>query len=1049
MDPRQQHSQRPLTLRVLMPLLAATWLAGGELVAQQTGNVSGLVVDGQSGLPISSAQIYIPDLDIGVLTQQNGRYLLLNVPVGTHTVRFERIGYRAQTNDVEVTPGGTAQQNFTVSEDALQLDEIIVTGTPGGTQRRAIGNAVARVDAEEILSARPIRGMQDLLQGRTPGVSFSRTGGQVGEGSIIRIRGVNSFGLGSQPLIYIDGVRMQNTMGLGPNLPNTGSGDRAASAFDDLNPNDIESIEIIKGPAAATLYGTEASAGVIQIITKRGAAGAPVFDAQITQGSNFVLNPRGMTGDQYRCTRVNATTGAVSAGSAPCNAADETLEVFNIFDLEDQNGFGSPLSNGHNQRYNLSVRGGTDQVSYFVSADYTDEEGVRPQTNWNEQFSGRANLSLVMNESLSADVSMGYITGDTQYGTGLIASGGLWPHIMWAQGRDPQWAEQYGTTFTQGRGYLSFTPEEFDIPEATRAYTRFTGSVTLSHNPISWLDHRLTIGIDRGEEESQSLFPRDVLGAAGPFGDASLGQVEILRPISTQMTFDYGASVRYSPVENFAFTTSVGAQYFTSELNRLETVGFVFPVPEIRSIDGATSKNAGQTFVQNKSLGLYVQQEIGWNDRVFVTGAIRGDDNSTFGADYDAAIYPKVAATWVLSEESFWNVGFINSLRLRGAWGKAGRQPNTFDAVTVFNPAVGSGGAAALTPDSRGNPNVGPEIGQELELGFDMALLDDRVSTEFTYFYQKTSDALVSVPLAPSDGFPGSQADNLGQLDNWGYEVGLNARVFEAGDWSFDLGGAFTYTMNEIKDLGGREPTTALRLGHPWPNLTSARLVSGEFSTVTGLPTNLMCEAGVSMAPDSSDPAQTAIYGWNPGGGAVDCATVRDVRILTGPTFSPWTWSLNGTMSWGNVQVFGLVDAEHGRWLNPFDVTCRHDYCGFPNSRESMQGDDPLFVASSRFWAVYPTDRRYAFDIDASYIRLREVGARYQLPENMVARVGAERASFSVAARNLWYLWKAQDELGGAKVPSPEIVNPTNEGAFSLFQWPPLSTVEATLRVTF
>jgi TonB-dependent starch-binding outer membrane protein SusC len=1049
MNPRQQHSHPSRTRRVLLPALLASLLAGGDLVAQQVGNIGGRVTDAQSGLPVAAAQVFIPTLDVGALSQQNGSYLLLNVPVGTHTVRVERIGYRPMTADVEVTAGGTAQQNFSISEQALQLDEIIITGTPGGTQRRAIGNAVARVQAEELLQARPIRNMQDLLQGRTPGVAFSRTGGQVGEGSIIRIRGVNSFGLGSQPLIYVDGVRMDNTMGLGPNLPNTGSGDRASSAFDDLNPNDIESIEIIKGPAAATLYGTEASAGVIQIITKKGQTGAPQFDAQITQGSNFVLDPRGMTGDQYRCTRVR-TDGVVQAGSAPCdqnNAAGvEYLEVFNIFDLEEQNGFGSPLSNGHNQRYNLSVRGGTDVVNYFVSADYTDAEGVRPQTNWNEQFSGRANLGLVFDQTLSADVSMGYVTGKTQFGTGLIASGGLWPHIMWSQGRDPQWQQQYGTAFTQGRGYLSFTPEEFDIPEATRNYTRFTGSVTLSHRPLSWLSQRLTMGLDRGEEESQSLFPRDIEGSAGPFGDASLGQVEILRPLNTQVTFDWAASARYSPIQNFDFTTSVGAQYFSSELNRMTAVGFVFPVPEIRSIDGATNKSAGQTFRQNKSLGLYVQQEIGWNDRVFVTGAVRGDDNSTFGADYDAAIYPKVSATWVISEESFWNVGFINSMRLRGAWGKAGRQPNTFDAVTVFSPAVGPAGAAALTPDSRGNPNVGPEVGQELELGFDMALLDDRVSTEFTYFYQKTSDALVSVPLAPSDGFPGSQAANLGQLDNWGYEVGLNARVFESGQWAFDLGGSFTYTMNEIKDLGGRQPTDALRLGYPWPNLTSARLVSGEFHPVTGLPTNLMCEAGVSLAPD---PGQLGVYGYKPGGETVPCAQVQSVRILTGPTFSPWTWSANGTLTFSDLQVFAMVDAEHGRWLNPFDVTCRHDYCGFPNSRESMLGTDPLFVASSRFWAVYPTDRRYAFDIDASYVRLRELGARYQLPESMVARVGADRASLAVAARNLWYLWRAQEELGGARVPSPEIVNPTTEGAFSLFQWPPLSTFEATLRVTF
>jgi TonB-linked SusC/RagA family outer membrane protein len=1038
MDPRRQHLSRSRTLRVTLAALAVTLLAMSDVAAQQTGNIGGRVVDGQSGLPISSAQVYIPTLDIGVLTQQNGRYLLLNVPAGTHSVRFERIGYRAMTAEVQVTPGGTAQQDFTVSEDALQLDEIIVTGTPGGTQRRAIGNAVTRLDATAVLDARPIRNIQDLIQGRSPGVSFARTGGQVGEGSIIRIRGVNSLGLGSQPLIYVDGVRMDNTMGLGPNLPNTGSGQNGASAFDDLNPNDIESVEIIKGPAAATLYGTEASAGVIQIITKRGQTGAPQFDAQIVQGSNFVLNPRGMIGDQYRC--LNTTTGF--PGSRPCNAADEVLESFNILDMEDAAGLGSPISNGRNQRYNVSVRGGTEQVSYFVSADYTDETGVRAQQNWSEQFSGRANLGLVMDETLSVDISMGYITGDTRYATGLIASGGLWPHLMWAQGWDlPQ--------FGLDRGYLAYTPEEFDIPEATRAYTRFTGSATLSHNPVSWLSQRLTVGLDRGEEESQSLFPRDIAGSSGPFGDASLGQVEILRPINTQVTVDWSASARYSPVESFALTTSVGVQYFTSELNRLQTVGYVFPAPAIRSIGGATSTAATQAFRQNKTLGLYVQQEIGWNDRVFITGAVRGDDASTFGADYDAAIYPKVSATWVVSEESFWNVGFINSLRLRGAWGKAGRQPDTFDAVTVFSPSVGPGGVAAVTPSQRGNPNVGPEVGSELEVGFDMALLDDRVSTEFTYFRQKTTDALVSVPLAPSDGFPGSQAANLGRLDNWGYEVGLNARVFEMGDWSFDLGGSFAYTMNEVKDLGGRSPSGGLRLGMPWPNQTTTFLVSGEFAANGTTPTNLMCDMGVSMAPDPSDPVQQDLYGWNSGGPTVPCADVRDHSLLLGPTFSPWTWSANGTLSWGDVQVFALVDAEQGRWLNPFDVTCRHDYCGFPNSRAALLRDDPLFVQSSTLWAVFPTDRRYAFDIDASYIRLREIGARYSLPEAMVARVGADRASLSFAARNLWYLWRKQKELGGVPIPSPEIANAESEGAFSLFQWPPLSTVEATLRVTF
>lgn len=1035
MDSRQQKLPRSPTLRLLLPVLAMTLIATGEGVAQQTGNISGRVVDAQSGEPISGAQVYIDGLENGVLTQLNGRYLLLNVPVGTQTVTFMRIGYRTMTAEVGVAAGETALQDFTVSQDALQLDEIIVTGTAGGTQRRAIGNAVSRLDAAEISAVRPIRNIQDLIQGRTPGLAFDRTGGQVGEGSIIRIRGVSSFGLGSQPLIYIDGVRMDNTMGLGPTLPNTGSGQRAAAALDDLNPNDIESVEIIKGPAAATLYGTEASAGVIQIITKRGQVGAPQFDAQITQGSNFLLDPRGMIGNQYHCP-----------ARPPCSA-DEVIS-FNILDLEEANPDSpeSPFSNGHNQRYNLSVRGGTDQVSYFVSADYTDENGVR-KTNWTEQFSGRANLGLVMSEALTVDVSLGYMSGETRFGTGLIESGGLWPHTMWAQGRD-----------FLARGYLSFTPEEFDIPEATRDYTRFTGSVTISHNPVSWLDQRLTIGLDRGEEESQTLFPRDVDGADGPFGDSSLGRVDMLRPLNTQVSFDYGASVRYSLSNALSMTTSVGAQYYTTELNRLQTTGLVFPAPAIRSIEGATETSATQTFRQNKSLGLYVQQEIGLNDRAFLTGAIRGDDNSTFGADFDAAIYPKVAATWVVSEESFWNVGFINSLRLRSAWGKAGRQPDTFAAVTLFRPSIGSGGVAAVTPQTFGNPDVGPEVGSEVEVGFDMALLNDRLSTEFTYYHQKISDALVSVPLAPSEGFPGSQAANLGRLDNWGYEFGLDARVFEIGDLSADFGFQLAYTMNEIKDLGGRTPTGSLRLGYPWPNETTDFIASAEFDPVTGFPTNVMCDAGISLAPDPLAPfdpgdpeglLQQDAYGWEPGGEIVPCAQTADRTLLQGPEFSPWTWSANGTLTWRDLQLFAMVDAEHGRWLNDFNISCRHDFCGFPNSRASMLRDDPKFVESSLLVFRHPADSRLWADYDASYIRLRELGLRYQLPESLIGRTGADRASLSLSARNLWYLWRKTEDVSGVPIPSPEIANPQSEGAFSLFQWPPLTTFEATLRVSF
>jgi TonB-dependent SusC/RagA subfamily outer membrane receptor len=202
------------------------------------------------------------------------------------------------TQEVSVGGGATVVQDMTLTEEALQLQEVIVTGTVGQTQRRALGNSVERLSASAVTEQAPITSLQSLMSARTPGLRFGRVDGQVGGGSTVSIRGVSSVALGSQPLIYIDGVRVQNSAELGPD---TGSASGNSSALGDINPDQIESIEIIKGPSAATLYGTEASAGVIQIITKRGSVGAPEFTIETTQGTNFMLHPQETLGTQYAC----------------------------------------------------------------------------------------------------------------------------------------------------------------------------------------------------------------------------------------------------------------------------------------------------------------------------------------------------------------------------------------------------------------------------------------------------------------------------------------------------------------------------------------------------------------------------------------------------------------------------------------------------------------------------------------------------------------------------------------------------------------------------
>ena len=287
----------------LFALFAALLLAVPQLGAQQ---ITGRVVDSQSGQPLGAVQVFIAGSGIGALSQQNGRYLLLNVPAGTHTLSAERIGYGSTTAQITVAAGETAVQDFRLTEAALGLDEIIVTGTPGGTQRRAIGNTVTTVSASDLTRDVAFTSVQNVLQGRTPGVRLAAATGTIGAGADVQVRGVGTFSLGRNPLIYVDGIRVNNDGNAGP----TTGGERVVNVFNDFNPADIESIEIIKGPAAATLYGTEASAGVIQIITKRGQEGDAQFDVSIRQGINFLNNPSAMVGTQLRVPQASRRRAA-------------------------------------------------------------------------------------------------------------------------------------------------------------------------------------------------------------------------------------------------------------------------------------------------------------------------------------------------------------------------------------------------------------------------------------------------------------------------------------------------------------------------------------------------------------------------------------------------------------------------------------------------------------------------------------------------------------------------------------------------------------------
>ena len=1048
------HSQRRSkgTFAVCALLLSTLGLVPQAFA--QTGTVTGRVTT-DGGQPLPAAQVSITALSLGVLGQQNGSFTIQNVPAGTHTLTAQRIGYRAQTQDITVTAGGTTTVSFILPQEALALDALVVTGTPGGTQRRAIGNLVEQVSAAAVTDIVPVADMQELLTGRTPGLQFNEVGGSVGTGSAIRVRGVGSLTLGSQPLIYVDGIRVNNATDGGPEL----GGGSAVSALDDINPQDIESIEIIKGPAAATLYGTEASEGVIQIITKRGAQGAPQFDFSVNQGVRWMSDQEAKIGTLYGC-RTDPTPPCPLSDIFEYNPLTEANNLIAKIHETGTSGVypGGPFEwdywpcetlfcKGHQQTYNLSVRGGSDAVRYFVSGEFLKDEGV-VYWNTNDRKNVRANLSLLLAENLTTDISLGYIDGFTRFAQPATGEGDLYDELQWSNGYCIQTVNPCDGRLAHFNDHI---PSEIAGVESTRDYSRFIGSMTAQYTIGDWLTQRLIFGVDNGWDTNQNYYPLDPVNAGYP--DGNTGRIRFERPIDSNVTLDYAVSANTRLNESLAFTTSGGLQYYSKVTETFLNDGRGFGLPVQRTPADVRELSGDEyDFIENKSVGAYIQEEINWNERVFLTAAVRFDDNSAFGGDFDAQYYPKVSLAWVTSEEPFWNVDFINTLRLRGALGQAGRSPETFDSRTVWESYPGAGGAATVRPSSPGNPAIGPEVSTELELGFDVAMLDDRVSGAFTWYNQKTEDALVDVELPSSTGLSGDFASNLGRIDNWGYEATIDALLYQSDNVTVDLALAGDYTNNEIKDLGTYPGTTSIQVGYPFPNVINYfNVVSVGPPDEFGEPTDVMCDLGVTLDGSPADPDANPQVGVFPGGDIVPCDQAAGLRPLAGRSYYTNTFSVSPTVTlFQNFRLFAVAQGMYGKVGYESQVgwglRYNNGYC-----TQALELDP----SNCSYWLAANRDAPYRDDwsqwmFDADFWKLRELGLQYEVPESLVARTGASRASFTVAVRDLWTLWRKQDTIADPDGDGPLLGRHIPDSEYQdLYRLPPLANVSATLRVSF
>jgi len=963
--------------------VTALALASVSLAEAQQSSVGGVVTDEATGQPLEAARVLLNGPNRIETTNTEGRYLFRNVAPGSYAVRVLRLGYRPATDTANVAPGEEVTLDFGLTGAPVQLDEIVTTAT--GEQRKLeVANAVSTIDAARITEESPITEFGNLLSGRAAGVQVQKSGGTTGTGTRIRIRGSNSVSLSNEPLYYIDGVRMEsNPTSSSLDIGGFGQGVGAGpSRINDLNPEDIESIEIVKGPAAATLYGIQASNGVVRITTKRGRAGKARWNlysevGAVTDHNTYPINFNGRDADNPDfdgfCTLQFELDGF---------CAQDSVSQFSPLD----DPFTSPLKAGFRQQYGANVSGGNELLTYYLSADYEDEDGVyrlpkfeedsiradrgflpdnqiRPNTL--ERVSLRANVGANVHANADIQANVGYTSSDTRF----VENDNSFLTITGS-------AEASGVPFDFNRGWF-FTPAELFAELANQGTERFIGGLTGNWRPTSWLSTRATLGYDVTNRTDVQFFPT---GQVADYLQNRLGVRSDNRFQTTQTSVDLAATARFRLNPSLASKTSVGAQFYRDLVNGTFATGRILPAGS-ETITGAGVTEAREETIESRSLGTYVEQEFGFKERLFVTGALRFDDNSAFGRNFDATVYPKASVSWLLSDEPFFGESsFLSTLRFRGAVGVSGQQPGTTDALRYYTPVAGKRANVAgtgVTFANLGNPGLKPERSREIELGFDASMLNDRVSMEFTYFTKTTRDALIERNVSPDLGASESQFFNLGELRNYGAELAINTRVIDGRSMAWDLSLSGSVYNNRLIELGeGVEPIVfgfglqrhveGYPLGGYW-----ARPITG-FDDANS---NGIIEAGE--------------------------VTVGDTAIFRGRALPNKEASLNSTLTLfgGTVRIGTQFDYRGGHYIDNAieSFRCTPVF----NCRGLIDRTAPL-EEQANAQAVVNEATEWGYYEPAWFIKLRELSVTLFAPDAWARSFRASRLSLTLAGRNLW-----------------------------------------------
>ncbi|HEV8284227.1 MAG TPA: SusC/RagA family TonB-linked outer membrane protein [Chitinophagaceae bacterium] len=947
-------------------------------------NISGKVTDAE-GKGIPGISVSIANTNLGTSTNVNGVYNINgDLRAGTYTLEFSGVGYKAKTQSLQIGTASSYTADVELTGDVLKMEEVIVTGVSAGTTRKQLGNYISTVRADELTKG-ATSNVLTALQGKTAGAQIIQNNGDPAGGVSVRLRGISSILSSSEPLYIVDGVIVNNATNRVTNTQNTYDGTTFVGTIGqnrlaDINPADIDHIEVLNGAAAAAIYGSRANAGVIQIFTKRGVSGTPVinFSSSILISSlrkKVDVNKAPVKFGGPTDGPTAFTQDIITTAGTPAALLTNTTAVTR-YDYQDY-----IFRTGIGTDNNISVSGGSEKTKYYLSGSFYYNQGIVKNTDF-RRFSFRANVDQTLSRIFSVNLGLNYINsasnekpdGNSFFSpmNSVTIIGNF--HDLWTRDANGN----LKAVGERGRVNPVSVIEDFKQREETN---RIIANLGLKLKPMRGLTFDYTLGIDNYGQGGTTYMPpfaynvNTAFFGGGTTLDPTLnGYMSAGNDYFFQINNEINGTYQFNITPSIGSTTQIGysVQYENNRYSLIQGRGLA---PFIETINGASTPLQSVDDRSEISIsGIYIQQNFRINNKLFLTGAVRRDGSSVFGEDQRNQMYYKASGSYLLSDNDFWkNMSWWNTLKLRAAYGESGNLTGigAYDRVNAYS-SNSYLSRIALTGSTRlANEGVKPERQKEIEVGTDMSFFNDRLGLQFNWYHKRVEDLLINRVIAPTTGYS-SLLDNFGSLENNGVEMVLNGTPVNKKDLRWEITAIYNHNKNKVVEVGPSLTLISTTTGAPVSLLEGypVGVFYGTFFAVDGNGNQVKNSSGI---PQIEKGTQNSPVSYTPQRDANGLPTGTTLRKVIGDPNPDYTASLTNELTYKKFNVRIQFDAVQGVDVFNADFRTRQ---GVGNGKVAEQ-EDLGQIPRGYILGVYQIEQ-WRVD-DGSFVKLREVSLSYNL----------------------------------------------------------------------